>query len=63
MWEKYSYEERDGSFVLGQVMYLDEFREALSDYSPWISDREPTVEDGGMDGMVLVQVPYYTREG
>jgi hypothetical protein len=54
LWEKYSYiqKEEDG-YSIG-VMIKTDFLTALSSYNPWVTDRQPTVEDGDSNGYVEI---------
>ena len=46
LWDEHSYEGPKGAFTVGRMMDFEDFERALSSYNPWITDREPTREDG-----------------
>ena len=60
LWEKYS-KDQNRCFECGgsgfEYIEREDLDALLSDYSPWISDREPTVEDGDAYGYVFIRRP------
>jgi hypothetical protein len=42
-------------------MFYEDFLKAIDDYSPWVTDREPTREDGDELGRVFYRQNYYLK--
>lgn len=49
LWSEYYTEVMCGE----EVMKKSEFLAALSEYNPWVTDREPTMDDGDKWGYIL----------
>ena len=53
LWDYYS-QKMWNEHSTWDVMDEEAFNKAISDYNPWITDREPTREDGDERGMLEV---------